>query len=632
MTSLNQNLLIAMLCFIMNVLVLSPTNAQVSNATIAQIEHLLTAAESTKRSNPEQAIMDAQQALSLAKREDLMEYQIKANIKLGWTHSLLQKYPKATEYYEVALAAARAINNQDLELEAWVDWAFLFERAGDYDKAINELLVAQQLAQQLGNQKQMAKIYSNIARVYFNYKDIDKAIEFLNKSKVVFEKLGEHEMLSSLYNNLAILYKNRGNNEKAITSFKQAVSTSLVLKDTLGAAQSYNNLGFLYTLENKLDTAEQYLLNALEIFEHFGQENPFTNHYLGKLNYTQKEVELAKKYALKAAALFEARDMKKEEMGAKELLSQIYALAGDFEIAYNYQLALDKDKEELFKLDKSKAVELIENKYALQEKELALLAINQQNERRKFALIGLVGFGLFSLTLGWLFFRQRRLQHKKAQLLLEQRLLRSQMKPHFIFNALSSIQGFIFKNDTKTAGTYLAKFSRLIRMVLENSRREYVPLVEEITSLENYLDLQQLRFPDKFEYEIKVDEEIDAEEMAIPPLMAQPFIENAVEHGIQHNEKKGFLSIRFTWGKAGLQFLLEDNGIGRTQAATLKEQRIPYQSLSTQITKERLHVYQHKTQKHFNLEVKDRLNQQQQIIGTSVFIQLPFTKWIAGEV
>jgi len=132
---------------------------------------------------------------------------------------------------------------------------------------------------------------------------------------------------------LAILYKNNNQFEKAIASFKQAVSTSLVLKDTMGAAQSYNNLGFVYTLENKLDTAEKYLLKALDIFERFDQENSYTYHYLGKLNYLQKDVELAKKYSLKALTLFEARDMKQEVVGAYELLGQIYGLAGDFETA-----------------------------------------------------------------------------------------------------------------------------------------------------------------------------------------------------------------------------------------------------------------------------------------------------------
>ncbi len=630
MTALNQNFLTRILFFICYSIVLAPINAQESKPTNIQIDSLLISAESMKRSNTEQSINEAQQALSMAKKHGLVEYQIKANIQLGWLHSSLKEYPKAMAFYEIALAEARKSENQTLELEAWVDWAFLFERTGDFNKAINELLAAQQLAEQLGNQKEMAKIYSNIARVYFNYKDIDKAIEFLNKSKMIFEQLGEQEMLSSLYNNLAILYKNSGNNEKAITSFKHAVSTSLVLKDTLGAAQSYNNLGFLYTLENKLDTAEKYLLSALNIYEQANQENPFTNHYLAKLYYQQKDIELAKKYALKGQALFEARAMKQGGVSAKELLSQIYALAGDFKAAYNYQVELDQGKEELFKLDKSKAVELIENKYELQQKEIALLKVNQQNERRKFTIMSLLGLGLFALILGWLFFRQRQLQHKKAQLLLEQRLLRSQMKPHFIFNALSSIQGFILKNDNKTAGIYLAKFSRLIRMVLENSRREYVPLAEEVTSLENYLDLQQLRFPEKFAYEIKVDEQIDQEEMAIPPLIAQPFIENAIEHGIQHIEGKGFLIIRFKWEKEGLQFQLEDNGVGRAQAAILKAERIPHQSLSTQITKERLQIYQHKTQQNFNLEIKDKLNNQQQIIGTRVFIQLPFTKWIAG--
>ncbi len=122
-------------------------------------------------------------------------------------------------------------------------------------------------------------------------------------------------------------------------------------------------------------------------------------------------------------------------------------------------------------------------------------------------------------------------------MLLKQRLLRSQMNPHFIFNSLSGIQNFIVTEKSTKASIYLSKFATLVRNILDSSVKEYVTLEKEIATIENYLELQKVRYAGKFEFSIKTDDAIDPESTMIPPMLAQPFIENAIEHGIVHSEK-----------------------------------------------------------------------------------------------
>ena len=135
--------------------------------------------------------------------------------------------------------------------------------------------------------------------------------------------------------------------------------------------------------------------------------------------------------------------------------------------------------------------------------------------------------------IGYILFRNSRLKAKHKSVDLEQKLLRSQMNPHFIFNSLIAIQSYIYKKDPVQAGDFLAKFADLVRIILEASRVEFVKLTKEIKMLNLYFELQNLRFENKFEYKIEVSDDIDAENISIPPMLAQPFIENAIEHGIR---------------------------------------------------------------------------------------------------
>ena len=149
--------------------------------------------------------------------------------------------------------------------------------------------------------------------------------------------------------------------------------------------------------------------------------------------------------------------------------------------------------------------------------------------------------------------------------------LRSQMNPHFIFNALNSVNSFIAKNDERSANRYLSDFSMLMRAVLENSEEDFIPLSKELELLELYVKLEHSRFSEKFDYHIQVDEQLNREAFLIPPMLLQPFVENAIWHGLRYKENKGSLEITFNQMDADhLQISITDDGIGRKQSAELK--------------------------------------------------------------
>ena len=218
---------------------------------------------------------------------------------------------------------------------------------------------------------------------------------------------------------------------------------------------------------------------------------------------------------------------------------------------------------------------------------------------------------------------RERLEMEKGLLELEQKALRLQMNPHFIFNALNSIQGMIVLKDTKTARYFLAKFSRLMRQVLENSREALIPLSEEIQTLENYLSLEQFSRGESFDFQIHVDEKIDPDEFMIPPMLLQPFVENAIIHGVAHlSGQKGMISIKFRLEGAQIICTIHDNGIGREKAAKINsQQRHNHKSTALLVTQERLDILNPSAGK--SIAIRDLAAADGSPAGTEVEVRVP---------
>lgn len=202
---------------------------------------------------------------------------------------------------------------------------------------------------------------------------------------------------------------------------------------------------------------------------------------------------------------------------------------------------------------------------------------------------------------------------------LEHKALQLQMNPHFIFNSLNSIQSFVINNDTDKAINYLAKFSQLMRLILSNSRESYIPLKNEVKALSYYMDIEKLRFDNKFDYKIQIDSKIDEEFVEIPPMIIQPYVENAIVHGLIHSDKKGQISIKFSESGKNLLCVIEDNGIGREKSEMIKkESGIQRKSRGMLITQERLNILKKQHNEKFTVKIIDLKKKSGEAAGTRV--------------
>ena len=227
---------------------------------------------------------------------------------------------------------------------------------------------------------------------------------------------------------------------------------------------------------------------------------------------------------------------------------------------------------------------------------------------------------------------EQRLRHQKAELaninqqLAEVQLaaLRSQMNPHFIFNALNSIKKFVIANEPGNAEKYLGKFSKLIRSILDNSQSGMVTVDKELQLLKLYLELEQLRFGTKLSYTIEVDEKINTGDTQIPSMIVQPFVENAMLHGIMHREDKGVVAIRFLMHEGWLEISIEDNGVGRKKSMEYKSQNAePHHSIGIEVATKRLQALKKNADAPAGIEIVDLLNDDGEGCGTKVIVSIP---------
>lgn len=218
------------------------------------------------------------------------------------------------------------------------------------------------------------------------------------------------------------------------------------------------------------------------------------------------------------------------------------------------------------------------------------------------------------------------LDFKKQVTEIEMRALRAQMNPHFLFNVLNSIKLYMVQNEPKTAAKYLTKFAKLIRLILNNSKNKLVVLKDELAALKLYIEIENFRFNDKFTYTFDIEENLDTDFIQIPPLILQPYVENAIWHGLMHkSEGEGQLSIRVFRNQNLLQFEIEDNGIGREKANQIRTRSVTkHQSVGMQITHDRIAITNELFNSKANVQILDMLHGNDKPAGTKVVIQLPY--------
>jgi len=260
-----------------------------------------------------------------------------------------------------------------------------------------------------------------------------------------------------------------------------------------------------------------------------------------------------------------------------------------------------------------------------QERILTAQKLDNASREKKYQTAFITGLLLvLVLVVVIVFYRSNQItiRQKQKDAEMSQTLLRAQMNPHFVFNAMSVIQSYIYENDTVNSSKFLVNFSRLMRLILENSHKDFISLETEIEILNKYMATQKLRFEDRFEFEINVEPDLNLEFTRIPPMITQPFIENAIEHGQLHTiEAGGWIKLDFKRIDDLLHITITDNGIGRTESASNKKAS-QHKSMAMQITRERIENlnYKFKTAGALTIEDFNTTNK----TGTKVLISLPF--------
>lgn len=325
-------------------------------------------------------------------------------------------------------------------------------------------------------------------------------------------------------------------------------------------------------------------------------------------------------------------------IAARKSLSDVYAASGDYNRALNNyrsytqlvdQLYQNKEREialsaqvqrDLFERQQTinsleKDRQLYENEIAILEQERTFQAESLSIQRR--SIYGLSISLLMILCISLLLYRSNRKKNLSNQL-LALKSLRSQMNPHFIFNALNSVNSFISTNDVREANRYLSDFSRLMRIVMENSQKEFIPLEEELAVLNLYLKLEHYRFQDQFQYDLQVDDGLSAQDFQIPPMLAQPYIENAIWHGLRYKQEKGHLQVRLALSEEEVIISIKDDGIGRERSLQLKtDNQKKNASTGMKNTQERIDLLNATYNSQIRVEVNDLEE------GTAVTIHLP---------
>lgn len=468
----------------------------------------------------------------------------------------------------------------------------------------------------LKNSSRQAQTYNNLGILHKRIEDYDTALDYHNKALSIHQKNDEKYSIANNYSGIGVIYDLRKESEKALEFHDKSLLIMLKLNNTYGIASAYTNKGIAFSNLKVFDSSEYYLKKGIDLWKQtsytsnlaVAYDNLASNYYdKAKQGINKKtNLQLALLNFNKSHAIAEELDNHKRIFATLENRSKVFVEQGDFKNAYFDKQKSNEAKEKYLASAKKDTINFILLNNEFEKKELKLNAAFEKEQAKKeaelenqkvinttmtigsLAVLGFVIFGFVSYK------RKESLKKKnlKTEFNLkisevEQKVLRSRMDPHFLANSLSSINAYFENNDNAKASEYVIKFSKLMRQILEYSTEDEILLEQEITILKNYLDIENLRLNQKFEYNFSIDSKIDIDNILLPPMILQPFVENSIKYGIIPVDYKGKIEINYKIENQMLVCCIADNGKGITKSS---KQQSEHTSLSTEITKQRLEI------------------------------------------
>ncbi|MCI5059239.1 MAG: tetratricopeptide repeat protein [Flavobacteriales bacterium] len=470
--------------------------------------------------------------------------------------------------------------------------------SGRFKEAIEYYNRSTKIWKSLGDSLELGWTYNNIAYVFSLLEDDLKALEYLKISGSILEKLNDSLKTHSVYIFTALTYSYLDQPDSAYLYANKAGEIAEGINDVAIKGRTYSTMGFIHESQDRLEESLEYYLKSYECYKVDKDEFRlieiscnlgFVYQKMGMYSISQRYFEKTRAMSLKDNLLIYLNEI---DAG----MEANYVQFRNFKKAFELKKRRIESKDSLLNETKLGEIYKLESKYQSQEKDDKLKLLKESGKvedikiwNKNLLILALLVLVMPVLIMYKIFKARIGLTSMKREMELEHEVLQNQMNPHFIFNALNGIQRYYIEGNTQRGDDLLGKFSNLIEGVLNNSRKKYVSLKEEITYLDRYLELEQVRTANKFDYFIRCSDGIDKTKVFIPPLIFQPFAENSIWHGIIPLEEKGRIEITIDKrDERTLECRIIDNGIGISKSKQDKKGNIKHESKGLSITRERL--------------------------------------------
>ncbi|WP_258103594.1 tetratricopeptide repeat protein [Marinoscillum sp. MHG1-6] len=601
-----------------------------------------------RKYNKDSSLYYLKKSVDLAHKIGFTVGEAKSIFSMAVTHGMSGDHPEALGYLDQCEKLAQRVNDLDRIIYINNTRGIIYKNIGDYPTSHSFYLRNIRLVDSLKLDVSLSSTYSNLGILYDLMEEREKSLAAYDSAIATYTGPDKKDIKRNVKANIGVMEFSDQNYQKALDIFLSLKPSYEADNDRFEMSGNYSNIGNCYQELDQPEMAEEFLLKSLDIAKELDltRQIAISSRNLSKLMFRQGRIEEARKYYNDALKVLEGQGHYEWKKKIHETASNVEEGSGNLEkanyhlkqyILYNDSLVDETKVQELSKLEARHDVYMKNKEIAQKELEVSLLnaRIDLENRRKIFLI---VTSALLLITGGVLIVANRRktktnqiLQEKnelisqqKEQISqmnfeLEKRMLRAQMNPHFIFNSLNSIQHFITVNDKRSALTYLTKFSKLLRQILEDSITTNIILEDEINLLKIYVQLEALRFDDSFSYEFKVDEELDTYLYEVPILLVQPYIENAIIHGLMPKVGDKKLSVQFIDKDDCILCTIEDNGVGRNHKMQgEKSNKRPSRGMS--VTAQRIKAMQKGNEELVSI---DDLNNSNGMTGTKVTVTIP---------
>ncbi len=562
-----------------------------------------------------------------------------AENQLGIKYRNYSQYKKAIATHEKALLTAEKINSVEFQVFSLNMLGADYRKLDANRKALDYSQLALELAEKtenpnLGLQRGIAIAHNSMGNIYLLLKQYELAIKQFEQSQVIEKSINNTLGLAINNQNIGIAKEYQGKIDEALLFYNKSLKINTKIKNDLGKVICNSSIANIYIGQNKPQKALNLIQNNLPIVEKMG--NKYYHAYellnLGwaqtKLKrYNEAEINLEK--GLKMAKEY---DLISVIANAYSYLSEFHQENKHFEKALKYyKLAEEYDK----KISNERNTQYVNDliiKYDSERKNRKIKSLAKQNEIAQLQItknrnlgIAILSFILLMTIIIYFYTKNENLKREKQIVTLEQTALRSQMNPHFIFNSLNSIKLYIIDNEKENAVYYLNKFSKLIRKILAATQTKETTLADEIDTMKLYINIENIRFSNTIQSEFDIDKGLNVNTIKIPSLILQPFIENAIWHGL--SSKKEDRQIKLCFKKEGSSHLIinvRDNGVGRKRSLAIKEKKIHKKdSIGIKLTEDRLANFAKAYKNDFSIDFEDLYDENNKPNGTKVRLRIP---------